>query len=344
MQDPAAMQDRGASSEPNEASSEAKKVADAATKQFDRAARSVTGTADAARGDLDTAAQKIPGGGNGGATETTGAPPSRPDEEPQLLRDIEDIDFVHIVVILVMTFGVLWLNKTLLPKLAAIIPSRFRLYPLAVIPVARLLVLTIATGLVMRAIFDFNLENFLVIAGAASVAIGFAFKDYVSSLIAGIIAVFERPYRLGDWVRVGDHYGEVQSVGMRSLAIQTPGDDRITVPHLHLWSENISNSNDGTRTLMCVVNFYVHPDHDAETVRGKLRDVAITSAYLNYDKPVAVMLSDEPFGTHYKVKLYPFDLRDQFALISDVTVRGKEALRNAGARPVTAAMSIGEPS
>lgn len=159
-------------------------------------------------------------------------------------------------------------------------------------------------------------------------------------MIAGIIAVFESPYRPGDWVKIGDHYGEVKSVAMRSLSIQTAADDLVVVPHLHLWSENISNSNNGTGTLMCVVSFYVQPDHDADLMRRKLRDVAMTSAYLNYDRPVLVMLAEEPFATHDKVKLYPFDLRDQFALISDITVGGKKAIRSCGGKFATATAAI----
>ena len=91
-----------------------------------------------------------------------------------------------------------------------------------------------------------------------------------------------------------------------------------------------------SRTLMCVADFYVHPDHDAEALRDALREVAMTSAYLEYDKPVLVMLADEPFGTHYQVKAYLFDLRDQFAFISDLTARGKQAIRRAGGKFVTA--------
>ncbi len=183
---------------------------------------------------------------------------------------------------------------------------------------------------VIPIIFNITLQNFLVISGALGVAIGFAFKDYVSSLIAGIVAIFERPYRPGDWVRIDGDYGEVRSVGMRALEICTPADDIIHVPHEKIWQNNITNSNDGARTLMCVASFWLRPDHDAARVRIALRDVALTSAYLAYDKPVVVMLAETPLGTQYKLKAYPFDMRDQFHFISDLTVRGKLAIAEAG--------------
>ena len=42
-------------------------------------------------------------------------------------------------------------------------------------------------------------------------------------------------------------------------------------------------------------------------------------------------LSQTEWGTHYKVKAYPFDMRDQFSFISDLTVRGKLAIADCGA-------------
>ena len=215
-----------------------------------------------------------------------------------------------------------------------------RLYLLGAVPILRLLLSTVAVLWVFPIVFNVTFENFLVIAGAASVAIGFAFKDYASSLIAGLVAIIERPYRPGDWVEIGGDYGEVCSVGMRAITIRTPADNIVTIPHDKIWTNNISNSNDGARTLLCVADFYLQPAHDAASVRAALRDVALTSAYLEYDKPVLVVLNETPLGTHYKLKAYPFDFRDQFSFISDLTVRGKLAIAAMGATEVNAAPSV----
>lgn len=151
-------------------------------------------------------------------------------------------------------------------------------------------------------------------------------------LIAGVVAIFERPYRPGDWVRIGDDYGEVRSVGLRAITVQTADDNAVVIPHGRLWTDNVSNSNDGAKTLMCVADFYLQPRHDAALIRTLLRDVALTSAYLDYAQPIIVVLSVKPWGTHYKLRAYPFDMRDQFAFASDLTVRGKQAVFEAGAR------------
>lgn len=253
----------------------------------------------------------------------------------QLMHSLQDINFVKIALIISGTAAAIFIIRRLLPVLAERGPSRLRLFLLGAVPILRLALLITAICWVIPIVFNVTFQNFLVIMGAASLAIGFAFKDYVSSLIAGIVAIFERPYRPGDWVKIGDDYGEVLSVGLRAVRINTPDHNVVTAPHDTLWRSNISNANDGSRTLMCVADFYVEPDHDADEVRAALHDVALTSAYLEYDEPVIVVLSETPWGTHYKLRAYPFDMRDQFLFISDMTARGKAAIAALGARSVS---------
>ncbi|WP_238985475.1 mechanosensitive ion channel domain-containing protein [Nitrosococcus halophilus] len=165
-------------------------------------------------------------------------------------------------------------------------------------------------------------------------ALGFAFKDYVSSIVAGIVAIYERTYRPGDWVKIDEAYGEVRSVSLRALKILTPDDTVVTIPHAKLWDTNIYNDNSGARDLLCVADFYLDPRHDARLVREALYDVALTSAFIELDHPIVVIVVEKPWGTHYRLKAYPMDGRDQFLFTSDLTVRGKAALTTLGAQPV----------
>jgi len=261
------------------------------------------------------------------------------EQATQLINNLQDINLTKIALILIGTWVAIYLIRRTLPYLAERGPNQTRLFLLGAVPIVRLLLLALAILWVIPLVFNVTLQNFLVIAGAASVAIGFAFKDYVSSLIAGIVAIIERPYRPGDWIEIGDDYGEVCSVGMRAIQIRTAADNIITIPHDTIWTTNVSNSNDGARTLMCIAEFYVAPDHDSARLRAALQDVALTSAYLEYAKPVLVMLKETPWGTRYQLKAYPFDMRDQFSFISDMTVRGKQAIEDVGARAISAPAS-----
>lgn len=264
------------------------------------------------------------------------------DRAVQLINDWQDIRLFEIAAIILGTWAAILILHRLVSFVAERGPSHLRLYLLAVTPFIRLLLMTAAVIWIIPLIFNVTFENFLIIAGSVGIAIGFAFKDYVSSLIGGVVAVFERPYRPGDWIEINGDYGEVQSVGLRVVRLRTASDDIISVPHLWMWENSISNSNDGKRTLMCVADFFLHPDHDAALVRQSLQTVALTSAYLEYAQPVIVVLSEQPWGTHYKLKAYPFDMRDQFAFISDLTVRGKLVISECGAKEVPAVYAAGQ--
>lgn len=257
----------------------------------------------------------------------------------QLLNDFQDISFLKIILILGASIFFIWLIRRMLPYLANRGPSQLRLYILGAVPILRLTIIVAAILWIVPLIFNITVQNFFVIAGAASVAIGFAFKDYVSGLIAGFVAIFERPYGPGDWVEIDGDYGEVVSVGMRAIRLRTAADDVITVSHDRIWSQNISNSNTGAQTLMCIAHFYLEPNHDAVQIRKLLTDIGLTSAYLNYKKPCFVVVEQMEFGTHYQLKAYPFDLRDQFMFISDMTERGKAALARCGAQELSLAIN-----
>lgn len=249
-----------------------------------------------------------------------------------ILRQLDEINFVYIALVLVVAWALAQGIKWLLPRLAKMLPLKLRFTVLPLIPVLRMLVVLAALLLVIPQVIEPTMQNLFAILGAIGIAVGFAFKDYVSSLIAGLVAIYEQPYRQGDWVDVGGVYGKVTSVGSRALTLATPDDDLATVPHLKLWTERVSNANDGQRTMMVVTSVYLAPGHDAAAVRARLTDVILTSAYLDVTRPWLVVLSEEPWGTHYKLKAYPVNAEDQFLFESDLTVRAKAVLSAMGCR------------
>ncbi len=247
----------------------------------------------------------------------------------------------ELILTVVLAVVLVEMVQRLLPRLADRVPSRFRLYVLPWAPILRLLILFFAVLIVMSMLLNPTPGNVVAVLGTAGLAIGFAFKDYVSSLIAGIVAIVERPYSVGDWVKIGGDYGQVQGMGMRSLRMVTPDDTAITIPHSRIWTDNIANANGGKRDHLCVADFYVDPNHDVAAARQKLWDVAMTSPFINLadtatPRHVVVIVREEPWATHYRLKAYPIDGRDEFKFTSDLTVQGKAALTRMGVRSVSA--------
>ena len=248
----------------------------------------------------------------------------------RLFNDIDSQALITLGVVLLSTIvliiasqrGLNWIGNRMHGQV------RFRIF--ALVPMTRLLILMTALAIIVPTIIEPSLRNMVTLLGALGLAIGFAMKDYVSSLIAGVVSAVELPYRPGDWVQIEDTYGEVKHVGLRTVDIQTPDDDLVYVPHLKLWDHAVYNANNGGTSLQCVASFYLHPEHEAGWVRKALRDVALTSAYLKFDQPIIVVAEEKPWGTHYRIRAYPVDPRQQFLFITDLTLRGKKVLSAAG--------------
>lgn len=200
-------------------------------------------------------------------------------------------------------------------------------------PVFRLFIILVVIVSIVPLVIKPTVHNLFAFFGAIGLAVGFALKEFINSIIAGVVAIYERPYRPGDWIEIDGVYGEVQSMGLRTLKIVTPDDTQVLLPHKKIWDTSIFNASSGKRDLQCTADFYLDPEHDSSVVKLKLHDVALSSSYTNLNRPIVVVMKEEPWFSHYKIKAYPIDSRDQFQFITDLTVRGKQGLIAAGIRP-----------
>ncbi|MGD1896457.1 MAG: mechanosensitive ion channel family protein [Phormidesmis sp.] len=191
-------------------------------------------------------------------------------------------------------------------------------------PFVRTLVMTVTVIMLMNLFLNLSRENVLAVTGTVAVALGFAFKDYASSIIAGIVGLFESPYRVGDRVAIADHYGEVISYGLRGIRLKTPGDNIVTVPHSYMWTNAVSNANMGELEAQVVTEFYLAHEANPEEVENVLYRVAYTSKYTHLKLPILVVMSEHSWGSLFKLRSYPLDARDEFAYATDLTVRAKK--------------------
>jgi small-conductance mechanosensitive channel len=181
-------------------------------------------------------------------------------------------------------------------------------------------------AIVIPILIEPNFEDIVALLATVGLAIAFALKDYVSCLVAGVVTILENTYQPGDWIEVDGIYGEVKVIGTRAVHIVTTDDTEVIIPHARIWSTSIFNASSGNQSLLCVANFYLHADHDGHAVCKTLDEIASTSSYRKAETPVKVVAAETPWGTHYKLKAYVRDSREQFAMITDLTVRAKERL------------------
>lgn len=254
----------------------------------------------------------------------------------QLFKPIDAAVLLELGLIMAAAIALIVAVQRVLPWIGNRLEGQKRLTLLATIPFLRLIIILASLSMIVPLLIEPSVQNMVALLGTVGLAIGFALKDYVSSLIAGIVAIGEQTYRNGDWLRVGDVYGEVRHVGMRAIEVITPDDDRVLIPHALLWRQPIHNANNGAARLQCAADFYLHPAHDGQAVRKALEDVILTSPYLYLNAPAAVVVKEAPWGTQYRLKAYPVSAAQQFRFVTDLTLRGKEALIGLGGRFVVA--------
>ena len=135
----------------------------------------------------------------------------------------------------------------------------------------------------------------------------------------------EGSFRVGDRIRIGNHYGEVVKYGLRELRLQTPSDDTVTIAHSTTWSTPIENDHSVQLEAQVVTDFYFAHGADIDQVVTILYQAAYSSRYTQLKLPVVVMIAERPWATHLKLKAYPMDARDEFVYKTDLTLRVKQA-------------------
>jgi small-conductance mechanosensitive channel len=241
------------------------------------------------------------------------------------IADITTFKLIRAMVGIALAYGIIWALRVLVDKVSERVPRRFRLAIKQSVPFLKGLVLVVVVIYLIQLFIRLSDADLLALTGTIAVALGFAFKDYVSSIFAGIVMLFEGPYRVGDRVKIGETYGEVVDYGLREVRIRTPDDNTVTIPHNVAWTDALSNANTGQLEAQIVTDFYFAHDVDTDKVLQILYQAAYSSRYTQLKLPVVVIMEEEPWATHFKLKAYPMDARDEFVYKTDLIFRAKQA-------------------
>lgn len=237
---------------------------------------------------------------------------------------------------LLVVFTALFVNRVVSSSLDALgerLTER-RLLLKNIAAISRFVVIVGATLLFVGAVFRLSDEALLAIGGSAAVAIGFAFKDLLASLMAGIILLFDRPFQVGDRVEFAGQYGEVLEIGLRSVRIATLDDNLISIPNNRFLNDVVSSANAGALDQMCVFRFYIGCNEDFESAKRIVREACAASRYVYLEKPISVAVREGPvpdgaerFAIQITAKAYVLDGRYETAFGTDVTERVLRAFR-----------------
>lgn len=243
----------------------------------------------------------------------------------RLFKDFTVRSIAQALLAVAIAYGLIVAIQSFTTATSEKVPRRFRLLIKQSVPFLKALVLIIVVARLLHLFVNLTGSNLIALTGTIVVALGFAFKDYVSSIIAGIVTLFEGSFRMGDRVRIGDHYGEVVDYGLREVRLRTPSDDIVTIPHNTSWNNPIANANSGDLEAQVVTNFYFAHEVDIDLVTNLLYQAAYSSRHTQLKLPVVVIIAEKPWATQLKLKAYPMDARDEFIYQTDLVRRVKQA-------------------
>lgn len=119
-----------------------------------------------------------------------------------------------------------------------------------------------------------NLNAIFILAGALGVGIGFGLQNVTNNLVSGIIILFERPIKVGDRIQVGDVFGDVVSISLRSSMVVTNDNIAVIVPNSEFISSRVINWSFSDRNVRFNIPVGVSYKEDPENIKRILMEVA----------------------------------------------------------------------
>lgn len=184
-----------------------------------------------------------------------------------------------------LAFGIRF--STLLLNWGSKHEGRFRLIQPASLPAfdigAKIILVGLAAYLLMAA-WHIDPAAWLASAGIVGIAVGFAAKDTLANLFAGLFILADAPYRIGDFIVLDNERGQVTKIGLRSTRILTRDDIEITIPNATIANTKIINESGGPSIKHRLrIPVGVSYDSDIDLVRAALQEVAEGNPHVSQD-------------------------------------------------------------
>jgi MscS family membrane protein len=135
-------------------------------------------------------------------------------------------------------------------------------------------VIWFAAIMAILSVFKVDITPFLAGAGIAGLAVALAAQDLISNFFGGAIITVDKPFRVGDRVKIDNYYGDVLSVGTRSTRIKTLDYQIVTIPNNKITTNIIVNYAEPDVKLRITIPVSVAYGSDPAKVKKVLLEVA----------------------------------------------------------------------
>src|SRR5436190_3352956 len=150
-----------------------------------------------------------------------------------------------------------------------------------------------------------QLKGLLAGSGVIAIIVGFAGQNLFAGIIGGIAIQINRPYKLGDWLKVGDTYAEVREINWRSTRLCTNDEIYLDIPNNEMVGHQIVNLHYPTELHAMRIRVGVEYKNPPNLVKEALARAAQGAKNVVPDPPVRVFLVDfADYAVIYEIKYY----------------------------------------
>ncbi len=194
--------------------------------------------------------------------------------------------------------------------------------------VARYIVIGFAFLFVLNT-FGVQTTSVVAVIGAAGLAIGLALQGTLSNVAAGVMIVFFRPFKLGDFVEVNGEMGTVKDITLNFIELASISNVQIIVPNGEVWGNTITNySSYPTRRAEWV--FGVGYGANLKAAEETIRDAILMDPRSKTDPEPFIQVNNlGDSSVDFLVRVW-CDSADYFQYQADMKRKVKEALDQAG--------------
>lgn len=178
--------------------------------------------------------------------------------------------------------------------------------------------------------FGINIKTAITGVGVIGIAIGFAAQDSLSNIIAGFLIFFDKPFLVGDYITIGDNYGRVELITMRSTRIRTQDNKYIVIPNQKIINEVLVDHSTNGDTRIIIKVSIAYRESVSEARRILLDAVADIEGILKKPEPDVVVSLLGDSGVQLLVRVWIKNARREQEIFFKTSEVIKTALESAG--------------
>ena len=193
----------------------------------------------------------------------------------------------------------------------------------------RYAIVTIA-GLTVASQLGINITSLVAGLGIAGLAISFAAQDTIANLISGITLAIDRPFKVGDWILIGDIHASVAEIRLRTTVLTTFDNESIVMPNKTLAQERIVNYTLTPRSRVRVAVRIAYKESIPEARETLLSIIQGDERILADPAPIVIVAQLDNSSVNLELRFWTQDPLQKFPLLWEYTEKAKQALDRAG--------------